>query len=433
MAITWAASLPAVGANNGGDVTLTFSNFVNAAGSAYTLVTGDIVVVAYASSGTANLAMAATWSGGAGDSVTLGEHYVDGTIDTNLGVFAKTMGATPDASVVVTGPTGNSSGTIAVAHVIKGAVISALDTAAITAGTTGTTVPNPGSVLPVTAGAFIAVVGAGAAAAGATFTPNADLNTTTNHWRTGNHAETNDIAIGFGWKEDWASGAFDPGVWTGGNVNASNTWAALTLAIKPKPATQDLTPALFTNTQTFHAPALSLTINAGLFTNSQTLYGPTVTTGPVALTPDLFTNTQTFHAPTLLATYGLTPSLFTNTQTFYSPTVDAGVGGQTLEPDLFTNTQSFFSATVSASYTLSPALLTNTQTFYGPELVQGAAILAPALFANEQTFYGPTLWADVAGGSGTWTPISPTSASYAGTTAASVTWTPLSSTPATWS
>src|SRR5688500_4037985 len=114
MAITWAASLPAVGANNGGNVTLTFSNFVNAAGGAYTLVTGDIVVVAYAASGTADLAMAATWSGGVGDSVEFVEHYSNGTIDTNLAAYAKTMGATPDASVAVTGPTGASNGTIAV-------------------------------------------------------------------------------------------------------------------------------------------------------------------------------------------------------------------------------------------------------------------------------------------------------------------------------
>lgn len=241
MANAWAASLPAVGANNGGNVTLTFSNFVNAAGGAYTLVQGDVVVVAYAASGTADLAMAATWSGGVGDSTKLGEHYSNGTIDTNLGVFAKTMGASPDASVTVTGPTGNSNATIAVAHVIKGADISSLDVAAVTAAGTGTSVPNPGQVIPATAGAFIAVAGAGAAAAGATFT-NSDLSSTTNHWRTGNHAETNDIAIGFGWKENWVSGAFDPAVWGGGNVNASNSWAALTLALRPLPAVANAEP-----------------------------------------------------------------------------------------------------------------------------------------------------------------------------------------------
>lgn len=241
MAITWAASLPAVGANNGGNVTLTFSNFVNAAGAGYTLVTGDIVVAAYACSGTADHVMSTMSAGW----TLLAEHYANGTIDTNIAVFGKVMGATPDTSIALDGPGGNSNGTIAVAHVIKGADISALDVAAVTAEGSGTSVPNPGAVTPATAGAWIAVVGAGAAAAGATF-GHTDLASTTNHFRTGNHAETNDIAIGFGWKEDWASGAFDPAVWTGGNVNASNTWAALTLAIKPVAAVSHATSGAMT-------------------------------------------------------------------------------------------------------------------------------------------------------------------------------------------
>ncbi len=228
MAISWAASLPAVGANNGGNVTLTFSNFVNAAGGAYALVEGDIVIAAYASSGTADAAMSTSSSGW----TELTEHYSDGTIDTNIAVYGKQMTASPDTSIVLVGPGGASNGTMGVAHVIKGATLTDIATA-LAAGT-ATSVPNPGAITPGFSGSFIAVIGAGAAAAGATFT-NTDLNATTNHWRTGNHAETNDIAIGFGWKEDWTSGSFDPAVWGGGNVNAANSWAAITVAIKPAP------------------------------------------------------------------------------------------------------------------------------------------------------------------------------------------------------
>jgi hypothetical protein len=250
MANSWAASLPTVGANNGGNVTLTFSNFVNAAGSAYTLVQDDIVVAAYACSGTSDHAMATSSAGW----TLLGEHYSNGTIDTNLAVFAKKMTAAPDASITFTGPTGASNGTIGVAHVIKGADIAALDVAAVLAAGTGTSVPNPGSVTPSTAGAFIAVVGAGAAAAGAAFTNPGDLSATANHFRSGNHAETNDIAIGFGWKEDWASGAFDPAAWGGGNVNASNSWVAITLAIKPVAAAVPLTPDNSAHSHTASSP-----------------------------------------------------------------------------------------------------------------------------------------------------------------------------------
>lgn len=226
---SWAASLPAVGANNGGNVSLTFSNLRDAANAAYTLVQDDVVIAAYACSGTADFAMATSSAGW----TLLGEHYSNGTLDTNVAVFAKKMTASPDASSTFTGPGGASNGTIGVAAVLKGADIAALDVAAVLAAGTGTSVPNPGAITPATAGAFICVVGAGTAAAGAVFTNPGDLATATNHFRSGNHAETNDIAIGMGFKENWTSGAFDPAAWGGGNVNASNSWAAITLAIRP--------------------------------------------------------------------------------------------------------------------------------------------------------------------------------------------------------
>lgn len=229
MANSWAASLPTVGANNGGNVTLTFSSLVNAAGAGYTLVQDDVVIAAFASSGTVDYAMPTPTGGW----TALGEHYANGTIDTNVAVFAKKMGASPDASVTFVGPGGASNGTIGVAMVLKGADITTLDVAAVLAAGTATSVPNPGSVTPVTTGAFICVVGAGAAGTGAAFTNPGDLATTTNHYRSGNHAETNDIAIFMGFKENWTSGAFDPAAQGGGNVNAANSWAAVTLAIKP--------------------------------------------------------------------------------------------------------------------------------------------------------------------------------------------------------
>jgi hypothetical protein len=138
---------------------------------------------------------------------------------------------------------------------------------------------------------------------------------------------------------------------------------------------QDLTPSLFTNSQTFHAP--------------------TITTGAVTLSPGLFTNSQTFHAPTVLATYALTPGLFTNTQTFYAATVSQASGPQTLTPSLFTNDQTFYAPTVTpGAVALAPALLTNQQTFYGPTVSLAGAepqTLSPSLFVNEQFFYPATI------------------------------------------
>lgn len=233
MAISFVGSLPTVGANNGGNVTLTFSNLVDSAGAAATLQQGDVVVCAYASSGTADAAMSTSSAGW----TEVHENYANGTSnDTNLALYYKVMGASPDTSFVAVGPTGNSNGTIGVAMAFRGVDPAVLDIAFVAgshaAAGTATTRPNPPSINPSGAGAWPVVVGAGAAAAGAAFTNPGDLSSTTNHFRSGNHAETIDIAIGMGFKTDWTSGAFDPAQFTGGVSNAGDSWAAIVIALK---------------------------------------------------------------------------------------------------------------------------------------------------------------------------------------------------------
>lgn len=101
--------------------------------------------------------------------------------------------------------------------------------------------------------------------------------------------------------------------------------------------TQDLTPSLFTNSQTFHGPTVSATyaLAPGLVTNSQTFHAATVAAGAVDLTPSLFTNTQTFHAATVSQAGGsqeLTPSLFDNgsgTELVTNGTFDSATTGWT--------------------------------------------------------------------------------------------------------
>lgn len=132
-------------------------------------------------------------------------------------------------------------------------------------------------------------------------------------------------------------------------------------------AAQNLTPALFTNSQSFFAPTVAATyaLTAPLFTNSQTFFTPTVTVGAVTLAPSLFANSQTFYGPTVSATYALAPALFTNAQTFHAATVAAG--GVSLAPALFTNAQIFYTPTIAvggAAQTLLPAVFENAQTFF---------------------------------------------------------------------
>jgi hypothetical protein len=230
VAISFVGSLPPIGANNGGNVTLTFSNLVDTAGAAASLQQNDIVIAAFAHSSTSDAAMSppSGWT-------EILEDYGNGTTyDANLIVCYKVMGASPDTSVTFTGPGGASFGTIGAAIAFRGVdTTTPLDVSAVGDRGTGTSTPNPPAITPSTAGAWPVAVGAGSAAAGAAYTAGTNLSSTTNHFRSLNHAETNDIAIGIGINTTWSSGSLDPGAWGGGNSNAANSWAAITLALRP--------------------------------------------------------------------------------------------------------------------------------------------------------------------------------------------------------
>lgn len=193
-----------------------------------------MVVVGHALSNTSDIAMAqpSGW-------LPIGQTYSNGsTYDTNLAGWYKFMGASPDSSVVVNGVSGAAFGTIGGAHAFRGVDPNdPFDVAAVASQATGTSRPNPASVMPLTQGAWPVVIGAGSAAAGAVFTAPIALSTGTNHFRSLNHAETNDIALGIGFKTDWASGAFDCPEFGGGNVNAANSSAALAFVLRPLQST----------------------------------------------------------------------------------------------------------------------------------------------------------------------------------------------------
>jgi hypothetical protein len=213
-------------------------------------------------------------------------------------------------------------------------------------------------------------------------------------------------------------------------TGTSATAVQTTAAFKLSPPTQGLTPSLFTNSQTFHAPTVapgSVDLTPSLHTNAQTFHSPTVAAtydltpalhvnaqtfhastvapGSVDLTPSLHSNAQTFYAPAVApGAVDLTPSLYTNSQTFHSPTVELeAAGAQDLTPSLFTNSQTFHGPTVAAGAVgLAPSLFTNAQVFHAATVTPGAVDLTPSLISNAQTFYGPTVQA--AGGTQDLTP-----------------------------
>lgn len=159
-------------------------------------------------------------------------------------------------------------------------------------------------------------------------------------------------------------------------------------------STQNLTPSLFTNSNTFYAATVTtgaVTLQPALFSDSDTFYSATVNAS-IDLTAALFTDSDTFYAATVSqsgAPQTLTPSLFVDDDTFYAATVSAGT--VILAPSLFTDADSFYAATVSATYDLAPALFTDSDTFHSPTISLGAATLSASLFTDSDTFYTHTV------------------------------------------
>lgn len=136
------------------------------------------------------------------------------------------------------------------------------------------------------------------------------------------------------------------------------------------------------------------TLTPGLYSNSATFHAPTVTPGAVTLTPSLFANTGAFYDPTVSASGGsqtLTQaSTATNSATFYSATVTAGA--VTLTPALATNAAAFYAATVTpGSVSLTPALLANASTFHTASVTPGTVTLSPTRHDNASDYYAATV------------------------------------------
>lgn len=129
---------------------------------------------------------------------------------------------------------------------------------------------------------------------------------------------------------------------------------------------------------------------------------PVSSAAPQDLTPSLFTNTNTFYAATVApGAVALTPDLFTNTNTFYTAVV--AFGTQDLTPDLFENENTFYTAIVAATYAITPERFENENTFGAATVAPGAVDLTPELFENENIFYSAQVVdLDAVGSFGPW-------------------------------
>lgn len=207
-----------------------------AGGTNYTPVQGDVVYVAYAIGGNLNIDVAMVTSG----YTEVTDLYANGTsYDANLAVFRKVMGSTPDTSVQV-GPTTSAQFAGAVVVEVWSGIdpTNPEDVTPTTATGTGTGRPSPPpAITPSTTGAMVSVFGAGAAQSGANFVQSGSE---LSNFVSATGADTVDVTIGAG-HFVWTSGTYSPVNWIAGSAIASNSWAAVSIAHRPKSTNTNMT------------------------------------------------------------------------------------------------------------------------------------------------------------------------------------------------
>lgn len=194
-------------------------------GISSTAATGDIVIVSVASGGTSHLNQGVSTSG----YKELNDLYANGSSnDAMLSVNWKIMGATPDTSVV-TLPSGSTADGLAAAAQVWRNVdqVTPLDVASTSSSGTATGRPTPPAITPVTSGAVVIATGSGAAATGAVFTT-----ATLSNFLSVSGADTIDGTVGMG-SFAWTSGTYTPAQFTGGTTGSGDSWAGLTLVLRP--------------------------------------------------------------------------------------------------------------------------------------------------------------------------------------------------------
>ena len=188
---------------------------------------GDIILVGFSQSEAANRNIAGTGDN-SGAGTEIGDLYsTSGSLGTNLWVGVFKQGATPDTSITIDGIGSTSAPWAAFAVLYRTVNATPQDVAATTDTGTGTDLANPPSITPSTAGARIVSFYAATQENLATWTEPANMGNWSYAFGT-----TVGPVIGFA-EHAWTSGAFNPDAVTGGNNGSNDTWAAVTLALRP--------------------------------------------------------------------------------------------------------------------------------------------------------------------------------------------------------
>jgi len=162
----------------------------------------------------------------------LADLYANDTEDAQLAAYWKIMGSTPDTSVSISfGTAGVGDGRTFVVHVYRGVdPTTPFDVTSTTATGIDAAAPNPAAITPVTAGAWVVVGGVGTW----TGTPSAPSGYTGLKFETA--AATRPITVSIAYRAYNPAGlAADPGAFGGYANTTSDSWAAITMALRPAP------------------------------------------------------------------------------------------------------------------------------------------------------------------------------------------------------
>lgn len=222
MAITYVGGKTAstVGITTSWNISLT--NLTGGTGSAPQ--TGDLVIIGY---------QVGTTGGDNYNEQIVTSGYIrhqdlfesESTFNSNLAVYYKFMGGTPDTSVDMP-----ETGTLARAgavtiQVFRGVASSIFDVTTTTAQSDNYGRPDPASITPSSPESLIVVVGG--ASHDSIFT-----NSQLSNFISTTGTDTYSASIGSG-TYTWTSGSFNPSEYGGGSISALYAWCAVTMALRP--------------------------------------------------------------------------------------------------------------------------------------------------------------------------------------------------------
>ena len=190
---------------------------------------GDIVIVAWSNCAGANVS--GTMSINTSGYTALGHIFANDTRDTNTKVSYKVLSGTPDTTISVRDDDGGNAGVCSV-HVWRGIdTTTPMDVTFVSSGGGNTGIPDPGSITPITVGAYVIAIGTGTS--NTTRTPTAPTGYSNLIFKsniTGGISQTCAIC-----SKAWTSGAEDPGVFGGMDSNGQNTCSMFTIALRTAP------------------------------------------------------------------------------------------------------------------------------------------------------------------------------------------------------